>query len=76
MVEYSQPPERDGVLQVQTADGVRLLLFAEEVLLSPSAEAEGGDAMVTYGDMFTYTLVLISIVGLCVQIAQFRNKKK
>ncbi len=32
--------------------------------------------MVTYGDMFTYTLVLIGIVGLCIQIAQFRNKKK
>lgn len=32
--------------------------------------------MVTYGDMFAYTLVLIGIVGLCVQIAQFRNKKK
>ena len=43
---------------------------------SPSAEAEGGDDMVTYGDMFAYTLVLISVVGLCVQIAQFRNKKK
>ena len=43
---------------------------------SPSAEAEGGDDMVTYSDMFAYTLVLISVVGLCVQIAQFRNKKK
>ena len=32
--------------------------------------------MVTYGDMFTYSLVLIGIVGLCIQIAQFRNKKK
>ena len=32
--------------------------------------------MVTYGDMFTYTLVLIGIVGLCIQIAQFRNNKK
>ena len=32
--------------------------------------------MATYGDMFTYTLVLISIIGLCIQIAQFRNKKK
>lgn len=32
--------------------------------------------MVTYGDMFAYTLVLIGIVGLCIQIAQFRNKKK
>lgn len=32
--------------------------------------------MVTYGDMFTYTLVLISIVELCILAAQFRNKKK
>lgn len=32
--------------------------------------------MVTYSELFAYTLVLIGIVGLCVQIAQFRNKKK
>lgn len=32
--------------------------------------------MVTYGELFTYTLVLIGIVGLCVQIAHLRNKKK
>lgn len=32
--------------------------------------------MVTYGELFTYTLVLIGIAGLCIQIAQFRNKKK
>jgi hypothetical protein len=32
--------------------------------------------MVTYGELFAYTLVLISIVGLCVQIAQFFDKKK
>ncbi len=32
--------------------------------------------MVTYGELFAYTLVLINIIGLCIQIAQFRNKKK
>ena len=30
--------------------------------------------MVTYGDMFTYTLVIIGIVGLMVQI--YDKKKK
>jgi hypothetical protein len=29
--------------------------------------------MVTYGDLFTYSLVIIGIIGLCMQ---FRNKKK
>ena len=29
--------------------------------------------MVTYGELFTYTLVLIGIVGLCMQ---FHHKKK
>ena len=29
--------------------------------------------MVTYGELFTYTLVLIGIVGLCLQ---FHHKKK
>lgn len=32
--------------------------------------------MVTYSELFAYTLVLIGIVGLCVQIAHLRNKKK
>ena len=32
--------------------------------------------MDTYGDLFTYTLVLIGIAGLCIEIAQFQNKKK
>mgnify|MGYP006951705025 FL=1 len=32
--------------------------------------------MVTYSDMFTYTLVLISIIELCILVSQFRNKKK
>ena len=32
--------------------------------------------MVTYDDMFAYTLVLISVIELCIHIAQFRNKKK
>ena len=75
MIEYSQPPRigtgavgpngrRDG--SSDCGGGTS----------SPSAEAEGGDDMVTYSDMFAYTLVLISVVGLCVQIAQFRNKKK
>lgn len=29
--------------------------------------------MVTYSDLFTYSLVIIGIIGLCMQ---FRNKKK
>ena len=29
--------------------------------------------MVTYSDMFTYSLVIIGIIGLCMQ---FRSKKK
>ena len=29
--------------------------------------------MVTYSDLFTYTLVIIGIIGLCLQ---FRQKKK
>lgn len=29
--------------------------------------------MVTYGELFTYSLVIIGIIGLCMQ---FRNKKK
>lgn len=29
--------------------------------------------MVTYSDMFTYSLVIIGIIGLCMQL---RNKKK
>ena len=32
--------------------------------------------MVTYSDLFSFMLVLINIAGLCIQIAQFRNKKK
>ena len=73
MVEYFQPLEQDGALRKRQTG--RLLLL-EGALLSPSIAMEGGDDMVTYGELFTYTLVLISIVGLCVQIAQFRNKKK
>ena len=34
---------------------------------------EEGGAMVTYGDLFAYSLVIIGIIGLCMQ---FRNKKK
>lgn len=29
--------------------------------------------MVTYSDMFTFSLVIIGVIGLCMQ---FRNKKK
>ena len=32
--------------------------------------------MVTYNELFGFMLVLINIVELCIQIAQFRNKKK
>lgn len=65
---------KDGALQVQTADGTAPLTGGGASFLL--LKAGGGDAMVTYGDMFAYTLVLIGVVGLCIQIVQFRNKKK
>ena len=58
----------------QTADGV-VPPYAEGRFFPPPQKG-GGGAMVTYGELFTYTLVLIGIVGLCVQIAHLRNKKK
>ena len=51
-------------------------LFYSEGSGNPPDERKEGDAMVTYGDMFAYTLVLIGVAGLCIQIVQFRNKKK
>jgi len=76
MVEYPQPPRvGTGRCRSKRQTG-RLLQLRRRNFFPPPAEAEGGDDMVTYGDMFAYTLVLISVVGLCVQIAQFRNKKK
>ena len=48
------------------------LSYAEGALLVLLRREEGG-AMVTYSDLFTYSLVIIGIIGLCMQ---FRNKKK
>ena len=67
------PGKGRGVAQTEERDGSS---HSRRALLSPSAEEEGGDVMVTYGELFAYTLVLINIIGLCIQIAQFRNKKK
>lgn len=32
--------------------------------------------MVTYSELFAFSLVIIGVIGLCVQIAQLLNKKK
>lgn len=37
----------------------------------PRRFSEGGDTMVTYSDLFQYSLVIIGIVGLIIQI--FKN---
>ena len=42
-------------------------------LLRRDLETGGGGVMVTYSDLFTYSLVIIGIIGLCMQ---FRQKKK
>jgi len=42
--------------------------FTEGQLLAPRFSGKGGCPMVTYSDMFTYTLVIIGIIGLIFQI--------
>ena len=56
----------------QTEERGKGLSFAEGALLVLLRREEGG-AMVTYSDLFAYSLVIIGIIGLCMQ---FRNKKK
>ena len=35
---------------------------------------KGGCSMVTYGDMFTYTLVILGVINLVVQIMNMKKK--
>jgi hypothetical protein len=45
-----------------------------QLLLCPPITGEGGESMVTYSDLFQYTLVLIGLAGVIV--AYLNNKKK
>jgi len=36
----------------------------------PFRDSEGGDTMVTYSELFSYTLVIIGIIGLVIQITK------
>jgi hypothetical protein len=56
---------------------VVLLFSANEggqLLLDPPITGEGGESMVTYSDLFQYTLVLMGLAGVIV--AYLNNKKK
>ena len=48
-----------------TSNGRRLALFYGGSFFAP--DSKGGDDMVTYADLFQYTLVLIGIVALVIQ---------
>ena len=37
---------------------------------APSDFVEGGDAMVTYSELFSYSLVIIGVIGLVIQITK------
>ena len=45
------------------------LLRSRRGLLAPSI-VEGGDTMVTYSELFSYSLVIIGIIGLVLQITK------
>ena len=45
------------------------LLHSRRGLLAPSI-VEGGDTMVTYSELFSYSLVIIGIIGLVLQITK------
>ena len=47
------------------SNGRRLALFYGGSFFAP--DSKGGDGMVTYADLFQYTLVLIGIVALVIQ---------
>ena len=51
-----------------TRNGRRLISPCLEGASSPLHQRRGGEAMVTYGELFAYSLVIIGIIGLVIQI--------
>jgi hypothetical protein len=53
----------------------RLALFLKGVtLLLPPDERKGGCGMVSYADLFQYTLVLIGLAGLIIAILNLKKE--
>ena len=55
----------DILFSVLASNGRRLALFYGGSFFAPNSK--GGDDMVTYAELFQYTLVLIGIVALVIQ---------
>lgn len=58
-------------------DGQKGALHKRQAVSPPSQGGpfprKGGDAMVTYSELFQFSLVILGVVGICIQIF---NKRK